>query len=178
MWQHGRNVIACISEGIVRGVVGRGRGGRRPPTFFREGWMHPPLPPLFVLKFVQKLVHCCNRLLTETQYKIISVQHVCRPELFKNLCLSLVSGVPHFFFWDYTPSYCTSGRLSSNPRNTRKFWSWFLWSNAIPAICFLRSQLQHLYQSLAGHKCKGWLLCLYCVDKILICCFKAAAFTK
>ena len=46
----------------------------------------------------QKLVHCCFWLLTETQCKIISVQHVCRPKLFKNLCLSLVSGVPHFFF--------------------------------------------------------------------------------
>ena len=43
------------------------------------------------------LVHCCNWLLTETQCKIIPVQHVRRPELFKNLCLSLVSGVPHFF---------------------------------------------------------------------------------
>jgi len=28
---------------------------------------------------------------------------VCRPKLFKNLCLSLVSGVPHFFK-DYTPA--------------------------------------------------------------------------
>jgi len=46
---------------------------------------------------VQKLVHCCNWLLTETQCKIISVQHVRRPKTFKNLCLSLVSGVPHFF---------------------------------------------------------------------------------
>jgi len=55
--------------------VGRGRGGGR----------RPPLPPLFGLKFVQKLVlvHCCNWLLTETQCKIISVQHVRRPKLFK-----------------------------------------------------------------------------------------------
>jgi len=31
-----------------RGVVGRGRGGgRRPPTFFRQGDRGPPLPPLF-----------------------------------------------------------------------------------------------------------------------------------
>jgi len=58
----------------------------------------PPLPPLFGLKFVQKLVHYCNWLLTETQCRIILVQHVCRPKLFKNICLSLVSGVPHFFF--------------------------------------------------------------------------------
>ena len=50
------------------------------------------------LKFVQKLVHCCNWLLTETQCEIISVQHVCRPKLFKNLCLSLVSGVPPLLF--------------------------------------------------------------------------------
>jgi len=30
---------------------------------------------------------------------------VCRPKLFKNLCLSLVSGVPHFFFRT-TPHRC------------------------------------------------------------------------
>ena len=43
------------------------------------------VPHFFGLKFVQKLVlvHCCNWLFTETQCKIISVQHVCRPELFK-----------------------------------------------------------------------------------------------
>ena len=28
---------------------------------------------------------------------------VCRPKLFKNLCLSLVSGVPPLLFQDYTP---------------------------------------------------------------------------
>jgi len=32
------------------------------------------VPHFFGLKFVQKLVHCCNWLLTETQCKIISVQ--------------------------------------------------------------------------------------------------------
>jgi len=47
-------------------------GRRRPHTFFDEG--ASPTPPLFGLKFAQKLVHCCNWLLTETQCKIISVQ--------------------------------------------------------------------------------------------------------
>ena len=55
---------------LYMGVVGRGRGGDGVPHFFG-------------LKFVQKLVHCCNWLLTETQCKIISVQHVCRPKSFK-----------------------------------------------------------------------------------------------
>jgi len=57
-----------------RGVVGRGRGGDGVPHFFRQGGTRPPLPHFFGLKFVQKLVHCCNWLLTETQRKIISVQ--------------------------------------------------------------------------------------------------------
>ena len=55
-------------RGQHRGVVERGRGGtaegRRPPTFFDRGDASPT-PPLFALKFVQKLVHCCNWLLTE-----------------------------------------------------------------------------------------------------------------
>jgi len=49
-----------------RGVV----GGRRSPTFFDRA----TCPHFFGLKFVQKLVHCCNWLLTETQCKIVSVQ--------------------------------------------------------------------------------------------------------
>ena len=61
---------------LPRGVVGWGRGGRRPPLFSTgpHRGTRPPLLPLFGLKFVQKLVHCCNWLLTETQCKIISVQ--------------------------------------------------------------------------------------------------------
>ena len=55
-----------------RGVVGRGRGGQRPPIFPTGGTC--PHSHFFGLKFVQKLVHCCNWLLTETQCKIISVQ--------------------------------------------------------------------------------------------------------
>ena len=104
-------------------------GGDGVPHFFRQGGR---VPHFFRLKFVQKLVQCCNWLLTETQCKIISVKQnlisicyrhsntssciagqdqrsavaifltctsvrVCRPKLFKNLRLSLVSGVPHFF---------------------------------------------------------------------------------
>jgi len=53
--------------------MGRGRGGRRPLTFF-DGGTRPHSPHFFGLKFVQKLVHCCNWLITETQCKIISVQ--------------------------------------------------------------------------------------------------------
>ena len=56
----------------TRDVVGWGRGGRRTPLFSTGGRV--PTLPIFGLKFVQKLVHCCNWLLTETQYKIISVQ--------------------------------------------------------------------------------------------------------
>ena len=53
-------------------IVTRG-GGTASPYFFDRGDTSPT-PPLFKLKFVQKLVHCCNWLLTETQCKIISVQ--------------------------------------------------------------------------------------------------------
>ena len=60
-------------DAAVGGVVERGRGGRRLPTF-STGGTRPPLPHFFGLKFVQKLVDCCNWLLTETQFKIISVQ--------------------------------------------------------------------------------------------------------
>jgi len=87
--------------------VGRRRDGMASPRFFRQGRRVPHSSHFFGQKFVQKLVHCCNWLLTETQCKILfqysgifltcmSVR-VCRPKLFKNLCLSLVSGVPHYF---------------------------------------------------------------------------------
>jgi len=61
----------------ARGVVGRGRGGgdgAPPPLFFDRGDASHTPPHFFGLKFVQKLVHCCNWLLTETQCKTISVQ--------------------------------------------------------------------------------------------------------
>ena len=52
-------------------------GGDGVPHFFRQGGRVPHSPPhFFGLKFVQRLVHCCNWLLTEKQCKIISVQHV------------------------------------------------------------------------------------------------------
>ena len=44
------------------------------PHFFRQGARVPHSTHFFGLKFVQKLVHCCNWLLTEKQCKIISVQ--------------------------------------------------------------------------------------------------------
>jgi len=70
---------------LPRGVVGRGRC----PHFFDSGDASP-IPPLFGLKFVQKLVHCCNWLLTETQCK--------------NFFPSVVLGVPHFFFRTTPPA--------------------------------------------------------------------------
>ena len=51
----------CNASVSNRAVVAREGGGTASPHFFR-------------LKFVQKFVHCCNSLLTETQCKIISVQ--------------------------------------------------------------------------------------------------------
>ena len=96
------SLITCLIRGGTMGLPsqgcsGAGLGGTVSPTFFKRG-THPHFLHFFGPKFVQKLVHCCNRLLTETQCKTVSVQHVCRPKLFKNLCLSLVSGVRHFFF--------------------------------------------------------------------------------
>jgi len=67
----------CFQTPLLRyaaqSVVGRVRGGTASPTFFDRG-ARPALPHFFGLKFVQKLVHCCNWLLTETQCKIISVR--------------------------------------------------------------------------------------------------------
>ena len=77
--------------------MGLGRGRDGVPPLFSTGGTRLPLPHFFGLKFVHKLVHCCNWLLTETQCKIISVQHKVRPKLFQNLCLSFVSGVPTSF---------------------------------------------------------------------------------
>jgi len=53
------------------GAVGRGHGVGVP--HFSTGGTRPPLSHFLGLKFVQKLVQCCNWLLTETQCKIISV---------------------------------------------------------------------------------------------------------
>jgi len=64
-----------------QGCSGARTRGDGVPHFFRQGG-RVPHPPLFGLKFVQKLVRCCNWLRTETQCKIISVQRVYRPKLF------------------------------------------------------------------------------------------------
>jgi len=67
---HAHDMTLTVCE---QGCSGAGtRGGR--PHFFRQGRRAPHSPHFFGLKFVQKLVHCCNWLLTETQCKIISVQ--------------------------------------------------------------------------------------------------------
>ena len=59
----------------------RKRGGSF-PHFFRQGGR---VPHFFGLKFVQKLVHCCNWLLSETQCKIISVQQNYNIDLLQTL---------------------------------------------------------------------------------------------
>jgi len=69
--------IVDVADVTIRGVVGQGRGGTASPTFFDRGDASPTPSHffgLFGLKFVRKLVRCCNWLLTETQCKIISVQ--------------------------------------------------------------------------------------------------------
>jgi len=43
---------------------------RMKSTLFSTGGTRPPLPHFFGLKFVQKLVHCCNWLLTEKHTNI------------------------------------------------------------------------------------------------------------
>jgi len=93
-----RNRRHRITHCMHQECSGAGSRGYGVPPLFSTGETRPPLPHFFGLKFVSKLVHCCNWLLTEAQCKIISVQRACRPKLFKNLCLSLVSGVLHFFF--------------------------------------------------------------------------------
>ena len=67
----GTKVVVIINFNQPGGVVAS-------PTFLTGG-TRPPLPHSFGLKFVQKLVHCCNWLLSETQCKIISVQQQQRP---------------------------------------------------------------------------------------------------
>ena len=69
-WLHYPRELATNAHGCS----GAGTRGTASPPLFSTGGTRPPLPPLFGLKFVQKLVHCCNWLHTETQCKIISVQ--------------------------------------------------------------------------------------------------------
>jgi len=98
-----------------RGVVGRRRGDGV-PHFFERGGDASPTPPLFGLKFVQKfstaeLISICYRhsntsscIAGQDQRSAVVIfltcmsVRVCRPKLFKNLCLSLVSGVPPLLF--------------------------------------------------------------------------------
>ena len=56
----GRNPSPTLGgEGVAaRGVVGRKRGGDGVPPFSTGGMSLTP--PLFGLKFVQTLVHCCK----------------------------------------------------------------------------------------------------------------------
>ena len=59
---------------VDQGCSGAGTRGDGVPHFYRQGDASSTTPHFFGLKFVQKLVHCCNWLLTETQCKIVSVQ--------------------------------------------------------------------------------------------------------
>jgi len=65
--------LAATTSVGSRGVVGEW-GDCVPAPLFSTGGTRPPLLHFFGLKFVQKLVHGCNLLLTETQCEIISVQ--------------------------------------------------------------------------------------------------------
>jgi len=89
--------LAITGVATGQGCSGAGTRWDGVPHFFDRG-ARPPLPPLFGLKFVQKLVHCCNWLLTETQCKIILVQHVCRPKLFKKPLSKSCFRRPPFLF--------------------------------------------------------------------------------
>ena len=68
----GKSLVSCFFETqcILQRCSGVGTRRTAYPTFFDRGTR----PHFFGLKFVQKLVHCCNWLLTEPQCKIISVQ--------------------------------------------------------------------------------------------------------
>ena len=57
----------------VQGCSGAGTRGDGVPAFFSTGGTRLPLPHFFGLTVVQKLVHCCNWLRTETQCKIFFV---------------------------------------------------------------------------------------------------------
>jgi len=105
----------AVTARLLQGCSGAGTRGDDVPPLFSTGGTRPPLPHFFGLKFVQKLVHCCNWLLIETQCKIISVHHVglCRPKLFKNICISLVPGVPHFFFMTAPLVCCTAAAAAA-----------------------------------------------------------------
>ena len=64
--------VTTASQGCS-GAGTLGEGGTASPTFLTGGRV-PHFPHFFGLKLVQKLVHCCNWLLTKTQCKTISVQ--------------------------------------------------------------------------------------------------------
>ena len=83
------HTVAAAAPALAAYSQGCSGAGTVSPLFFDSGDASPT-PPLFGLKFVQKLVHCCNWLLTETQCK--------------NFCLSVVLGVPHFFFRTTPPA--------------------------------------------------------------------------
>jgi len=66
--------VKTAPQRVVQECSGAVTRGTAFPAFFDRGDASPTPPTFFGLKFVQKLVHCCNWLLTEMQCKIISVQ--------------------------------------------------------------------------------------------------------
>jgi len=53
-----------VKDGAIQGCSGAGKRGTASPAFFDSGDASPTPPHFFGLKFVQKLVHRCNWLLT------------------------------------------------------------------------------------------------------------------
>jgi len=113
--------------------VGRGRGGTAFSHFFRQGGHVPHSPQFFGLKFVQTLVNCCNWLLTETQCKIVSVQHVCRPKLFKNFLSKSCFRRPPLLFLGLQPwitgrTEIVTKRKKKKPQHKVHLWLRFEWA--------------------------------------------------
>jgi len=73
-----------------------------PPLFSTVGRVPHPSPTFSGLKFVPRLASSC--IAGQDQRSAVAIflmcmrVRVCRPKLFKNLCLSLVSGVPPLLF--------------------------------------------------------------------------------
>ena len=87
------NLQQRSNDGTKQGCSGAGTRSDGVPPLFRQGGRVSHFPHFFGLKFVQKLVHGCNWLLTET-HNFSTAELIFYVTV--NLFLSLVSGVPHF----------------------------------------------------------------------------------
>ena len=88
-----------VPPGLDQGCSGVGTRGNGAHPLFSTGRMRPPLPPLFWTEICAKV----SPLLQRVTYVTCMSVRVCRPKLFKNLCLSLVSGVPPTSFLGLHP---------------------------------------------------------------------------